>query len=78
MPAKDAFTRGEVMTWLESSCTSQGVPLHVVDRAALRQVSVLLGMDSEGVEGADAESTSSARAERARRTALRARDDHAS
>lgn len=78
MSSESALTREEVMIWLQASCAAQGVPLIVVDRAALRQVSVLLGMDSEGLDGADEAGTSSARAERARRTALRARDDRAS
>ena len=78
MSNESALTREEVMIWLEASCAAQGIPLHVVDRAALKQVSVLLGMDSEGLEGADAVSTSSARAERARRTARHTPDGRAS
>lgn len=78
MSNESALTREEVMIWLQASCAAQGVPLNVVDRAALRQVSVLLGMDSEGLEGADEASTCSARAERARHTALRAHDNCAS
>lgn len=78
MSDKSAFTREEVMIWLESSCAAQGVPVLVVDREALRQVGVLLGMDSQELDGADAEGTSSAQAERARRAALGARDDRAS
>ena len=78
MSNESALTREEVMIWLRASCAAQGVPLLVVDCAALRQVSVLLGMDSEELEGADAVSTSSARAERAHRTARRAPDDRAS
>ena len=78
MSAKGALTREEVMIWLESSCAAQGVPLLVVDRATLRQVGVLLGMGTEGLDGADAVSTSSAQAERVRRPAFRAHDDRAS
>ena len=78
MSAESALTREEVMIWLRASCAAQGVPLFVVDRATLRQVSVLLGMDSEEIEGADVAGTSSAGADRARPTALRARDDCAS
>jgi hypothetical protein len=78
MSNESALTREEVMIWLQASCAGQGVPLNVVDRAALRQVSVLLGMDSEGLEGADEASTSSAQAERERRPGLRAHDDCAS
>lgn len=78
MTSDKALNRIEVMRWLESSCAAQGVPLHVVDRAALRQVGVLLGMDSQEVERADAAGTSSARAERARRSALHTSDDRAS
>ena len=78
MSNESAFTREEVMIWLQASCAAQGVPLIVVDRAALKKVSVLLGMDSEERDGAEVADTSSARAERARRTALRAPDDRAS
>ena len=78
MSNESALTREEVMIWLQASCAAQGVPLIVVDRAALRQVSVLLGMDSEERDGADVAGTSSARAERARRTARRSSDDRAS
>lgn len=78
MSDKNAFTREDVMIWLQASCAAQGVPLHVVDREALRQVGVLLGMDSQELDGADAVGTSSARAERARRPARRTHDDRAS
>lgn len=78
MSNENAFTREEVSIWLQASCAAQGVPLFVVDRATLRQVSVLLGMDSEEIEGADVAGTSSAQAERARRTALQSRDGRAS
>lgn len=78
MSCESALTREEVMIWLQASCAAQGVPLHVVDRAALKQVGVLMGMDSQDLDGADAVGTSSARAERARRAVLRARDDRAS
>lgn len=78
MSNESAHTREEVMIWLQASCAAQGVPLFVVDRSALRQVSVLLGMDSQESEGADVAGTSSARAERARRTARHTRDDCAS
>ena len=78
MSNESALTREEVMIWLQASCAAQGVPLIVVDRAALRQVSVLLGMDSEEIERADEAGTSSARAEGARRTALQSRDGRAS
>lgn len=77
MTGDQGLNRSEVMIWLESSCAAQGVPLHVVDREALRQVGVLLGMDSQEVEGADAAGTSSARAEGARRSALQTGDDRA-
>jgi hypothetical protein len=78
MSSESALTREEVMIWLQASCAAQGVPLLVVDRAALRQVGVLVGMGMEGSEGADAVGASSAQAESARRAALRARDDRAS
>lgn len=78
MSSESSLTREEVMTWLQESCAAQGVPLIVVDRAALRQVNVLLGMDSEELEGAEVAGTTSARAERARRAALRTPDDRAS
>lgn len=78
MSNESALTREEVMIWLQASCAAQGVPLLVVDRAALRQVGVLLGMDTEGGDGAVAVGASSAQAERAHRPALRARDDRAS
>ena len=78
MSGERALTREEVMIWLEASCASQGVPLHVVDRATLGQVRVLLGMGIDVLEGADAAGTTSARAERASRTARRERDDRAS
>lgn len=78
MSNESALTREEVMNWLEASCAAQGIPLHVVDRATLRQVSVLLGMDSEEIEGADVAGTLSAQAEGARRTALQSRDGRAS
>jgi hypothetical protein len=70
--------RAEVMTWLEASCAAQGVPLYVIDRAALRKVGVLLGMGTDGFEEAEAAGTSSARAERAGRPTRRARDGRAS
>ncbi len=78
MSNENAFTREEVMIWLQASCSAQGVPLNVVDRAALRQVSVLLGMDSGEREGAVEAGTSSARAEGARRTARQSSDGRAS
>lgn len=78
MSGENSLTREEVMIWLQASCAAQGVPLHVVDRAALRHVGVLLGMDSQELDGTDAVGTSSARAERARRAGRRARDDRAS
>ena len=62
------------MIWLESSCAAQGIPLLIVDRATLRQVGILLGMGTEGLDGAG---TFSAQAERSRRLALRARDARA-
>jgi hypothetical protein len=76
MSAESALPRKEVMSWLEASCAAQGVPLIVVDRATLRKVGVLLGMD--GGDGADAEGASSAQAERARRPAYRGSKDRAS
>ena len=78
MSGENSLIREEVMIWLQASCAAQGVPLLVVDREALRQVGVLLGMDSQELDGADAEGTSSARAERARRAARRASDERAS
>ena len=51
MSAKGALTRAEVMIWLESSCAAQGIPLLIVDRATLRQVGILLGMGTEGLDG---------------------------
>jgi len=78
MSFERALTREEVMIWLQASCAAQGVPLFVVDRAALRQVGVLLGIGMEGMEGAGAEGASSAQAERAYRPALRTRDVRAS
>jgi len=78
MSSENSLTRKEVMIWLEASCIAQGVPLFVADRVALRKVGVLLGMGTEGLDGAEAEGTSSARAERARRPAHRRRDHRAS
>ena len=71
-------TRAEVMIWLEASCAGQGVPLYVMDRAALRQVGVLLGMSNDELRRADPEGTPSAQAERAIHSARTARDDRAS
>ena len=68
----------EVKNWLEISCATQGVPLHVEDRTALRQVGILLGMDTEGLDRAEAVGTSTAKAERTRRPARQVRDKCAS
>ena len=78
MSSENSLSREEVMIWLEASCAAQGVPLLVADRVALRKVGVLLGMGTEGLDGAEAEGTSSARAERAHRPAQRIRDHRAS
>lgn len=78
MSSENRLSREEVMIWLEFSCAAQGVPLHVVDRTALRQVGILLGMGIEGIDGAVAVGASSAQVERAHRPALRARDKRAS
>jgi phosphatidylserine synthase len=69
MTSDKKLTRAEVFSWLETSCAEQGVPLHVEDRTALRQVGILLGMGTDGLDGAEAARTTSAKAERARRPA---------
>jgi hypothetical protein len=66
---RKGLSRIEVITWLEASCAEQGVPLHVEDRTALRQVGILLGMGTDGLDRAEAVSTTSAKAERAHRPA---------
>ena len=77
-PDRKELTRAEVITWLEASCSEQGVPLHVEDRTALRQIGILLGMNSEVLGRADAVGTPSAKAERAIRSARGVPDERAS